>query len=145
MFAPSNSGTVMVGTGVNKIADLTLTLGGNAVLAAVNPVTHRAFIGANNANSGADSDLDTIDGNSYAADANSPQDVPTNPYSLAINPFTNKIYVTDYTAGELTQVDASSGSVLSSISVGTNPSAVVVDPVQNVVYVANTGSNSISV
>ena len=143
VFAPSNSGTVTVGTGVNKIADLVVN--GNDVLAAVNPITHRAFIAANNANSGVDSDLDTIDGNSYTADGNSPQTTPANPYSMALNPFTNKIYVTDYNDGELTAIDASSGSVIQSIEVGTNPSAVAVDPVQNVIYVANTGSNSISV
>jgi uncharacterized repeat protein (TIGR01451 family) len=141
VYAPSSNGTVTVATGLNKITDLTVT--GSDVVVGVNPVTHRAFVAANFVDG--DSDLDVIDGNSYAADDNSPQSTPANPYSLAINPFTNKIYVADYTDGELTAIDASSASVISSIQVGTHPSAVVVDPVQNLIYVANTGSNSVSI
>jgi uncharacterized repeat protein (TIGR01451 family) len=157
VYAPQKSGTVTVINGSTLARLVDLAVGGSDGMgvtdgvAAVNPVTHRAYVGANNdlgpTNTfpAAIAGLAVIDGNTYNADANSPLQVPANPYSLAINPFTNQLYVTDYNAGELTAIDANSASVINSIQVGTNPSAVAVDPVQNVIYVANTGSNSVSV
>ena len=71
--------------------------------------------------------------------------VQNEPYSVAINPVTNQIYVVSAVAG-LTVIDGATGktTTLSDMN-ASGPNAVAVNPVTNLVYVANNGSNNVSV
>jgi YVTN family beta-propeller protein len=64
--------------------------------------------------------------------------------AIAVNPTTNRIYVTQQDAGVIV-INGSNDSVLTRITVGSTPSAVAVDANTNTIYVANYGSNSVSV
>src|SRR4029077_3429882 len=68
--------------------------------------------------------------------------VGANPYSLAINPVTNKIYVTN--SGGITIMDGATNST-TLVSAGSGPRAVAVNSVTNKIYAANFSSNDVTV
>ncbi len=59
-----------------------------------------------------------------------------NPYSVAVNPVTNKIYVANDSSNNVTVIDGATNSP-TTVIVGTSPSSVAVNPVTNKIYVAN--------
>ena len=63
---------------------------------------------------------------------------------LAVDPFTNKIYVANSASNTVSIIDSDSGNV-TNIPVGTFPSAIAVDPSTDKIYVANSASNTVSV
>jgi len=68
----------------------------------------------------------------------------TNPSELAVNPITNKVYVTTG-RNSIVVIDGSTDRVTTTLRVGTSPSknatyALAVDPTKNQVYVASTPS-----
>ncbi|HET7344266.1 MAG TPA: YncE family protein, partial [Nitrososphaeraceae archaeon] len=67
------------------------------------------------------------------------------PAGIAINTFTNRMYVTDYASGFLFIIDTSADKLVNSIKVGRNPAGVEVNPVNNKIYVTNIGDNTVSV
>lgn len=90
--------------------------------------------------------------------------VGTGPWGIAVNPITNKIYVTctgsDYPYGRLPPnaiavplpvlgkvfvIDGNNQNVVTSIEVGMNPKNIAVNPVTNMIYVTNENSKSVSV
>ncbi|NHH97197.1 hypothetical protein DYY66_2476 [Candidatus Nitrosotalea sp. FS] len=90
--------------------------------------------------------------------------VGTGPWGIAVNPVTNKIYVTctgsDYPYGRLPPnaiavplpipgkvfvIDGNNQNVVTSITVGMNPRNIVVNPVTNMIYVTNENYKSVSV
>lgn len=90
--------------------------------------------------------------------------VGTGPWGIAVNPITNKIYVTctgsDYPYGRLPPnaiavqlpilgkvfvIDGNNQNVVTSIEVGMNPRNIAVNPVTNMIYVTNENSKSVSV
>jgi YVTN family beta-propeller protein len=71
--------------------------------------------------------------------------VGANPYAVAVNPVTNKIYVINQTPkGTLTVVDGATNAV-TSIPVGGMPSALDINTVTNRIYVANYADGTVSV
>jgi YVTN family beta-propeller protein len=68
----------------------------------------------------------------------------TNPYAVAVNPTTNKIYVANYGSASVTVVDGATNTTVV-VATGTNPYAVAVNPVTNKIYVANYGSANVTV
>ena len=52
---------------------------------------------------------------------------------------TNKIYVGNYSSGNVTVIDGTNNST-ATVAAGTNPQAIAVNPVTNKVNVANYGS-----
>ena len=68
----------------------------------------------------------------------------TDPYAVAVNPVTNKVYVANYGSANVTVIDGSDNST-ATIPAGTNPYDVAVNPVTNKIYVANRGSNNVTV
>src|SRR5579884_2690836 len=54
-------------------------------------------------------------------------------------------YVGNYGANNVTVIDTSNNTVVTTVTVGTNPFAVAVDQAGQFVYVANSGSNNVSV
>jgi len=72
--------------------------------------------------------------------------VPTgvSPDAVAVDPVTNKVYVTNYGSHSVTVIDGASNAT-TTVSAGSNPCAAAVSPVTNKVYVANRGSDSVTV
>src|SRR5205823_1537232 len=60
------------------------------------------------------------------------------PYGLAVNPNTNRLYVTNGVAVDV--VDLSTNTLLGTIPVGPSPYGVAVNPNTNKIYVTNQGS-----
>ena len=81
---------------------------------------------------------------SRAATATANVSVGTNPFSVVVNPVTNKIYVLNYWGANVTVIDGGTNAI-SAVSVGVNPVSVAVNPVTNKIYVANYGSNNVTV
>ena len=68
-----------------------------------------------------------------------------NPFAIAVNPVTNKIYVVnDAASGSVTVVDGVTNAT-AAVTAGTNPVAIDVNTVTNRIYVANSGSNNVTV
>jgi YVTN family beta-propeller protein len=65
--------------------------------------------------------------------------VGTRPYSEAINPLTNEIYVVNYTSMNVSVINGATAAVTATIAVGMSPEAVAVNPATNTVYVVNNG------
>ena len=65
-------------------------------------------------------------------------------YDVAVNPVTNRVYVTESTSQQVKVIDGESNTPIDSISVGSNvyPEGLDVDPVRNRVYVARPGSGA---
>ena len=69
-----------------------------------------------------------------------------NPYAMAVNPVTHKVYVANANGGSVTVIDGADPLFpTSTISVGTTPIAVAVNKTLNKIYVANNGTNDVSV
>src|SRR5271154_6192546 len=66
------------------------------------------------------------------------------PFSVAVNPATNNVYVTNYDSNTVTVIDGANNST-TTVAVGSNPSSVAVNPVTNKIYVANFGGNTVTV
>ncbi|MDH4135879.1 MAG: SMP-30/gluconolactonase/LRE family protein, partial [Anaerolineae bacterium] len=62
---------------------------------------------------------------------------------VAVNPTTNRVYVTDTGADSLVVIDGTSNELLVNLPVGPYPDAVAVDPEANRIYVANAGDGSL--
>ena len=71
--------------------------------------------------------------------------VGSSPYSVSVNPTTNKIYVANPGSNNVSVIDGATNTVTATITVGSNPSGVVVNPATNKVYVTNAGSNNVYV
>ncbi|MFI5494865.1 fibronectin type III domain-containing protein [Actinoplanes sp. NPDC051859] len=69
------------------------------------------------------------------------------PYEIAFSSDSATMYVTGNTAGNVSVIDAATGSASSSISVGNSPKGIVVTSVgsTDMAYVANAGANTVSV
>ncbi len=69
-----------------------------------------------------------------------------NPFGIAINSTTNKIYViSNNTVGKVTVIDGASNAITAAVTAGANPSAVALNSVTDMVYVANSSSNDVTV
>src|SRR5260370_19451842 len=68
----------------------------------------------------------------------------TAPTAMAINPVTNRIYVTNSGDSAVNVIDGSNNTP-TTFAVGTNPSALAVNPVSNKIYAVNSGSGNVSV
>jgi YVTN family beta-propeller protein len=66
------------------------------------------------------------------------------PFSVAVNPLTNKVYVANAGSNNVTVIDGATNST-ATVAAGTSPQSVAVNPVTNKIYVANQGSNNITV
>ncbi len=70
--------------------------------------------------------------------------VGANPYAVAVNLVTNKVYVANLSSNTVTVIDGASNSTVA-VPADQYPQAVAVNPVTNKIYVANSGSNDITV
>jgi YVTN family beta-propeller protein len=63
---------------------------------------------------------------------------------VAVNPVTNKIYVTNTFGNSVTVIDGATNDT-TSVAAGTGPEPVALNPVTNKIYVVNTNSNNVTV
>src|SRR5712664_1724176 len=68
----------------------------------------------------------------------------TNPFAAAVNPVTNKIYVTNKGSNNVTVIDGATNTT-TTVAAGTTPAGVAVNPVTNKIYVANAFNNNVTV
>lgn len=72
--------------------------------------------------------------------------IPLQPAGIAIDPASDRAFVTDYAAGNVTELNATSFAVLNrGEAVGTNPQAILYDQDTGMIIVDNVGSDSVSV
>jgi YVTN family beta-propeller protein len=79
-----------------------------------------------------------------ATNATTTVSVGPTPKAVAVNPVSNKIYVTNFLSAGLTVIDGATNTT-STVSAGSEPSAATVNPVTNQIYVANFLSNTVTV
>lgn len=65
------------------------------------------------------------------------------PGSVAVNPVTNKVYLTNFGSSSVTVLDGATNAT-SVVSVGANPDTVAVNPATNTIYVASNPSNTVT-
>ncbi len=71
--------------------------------------------------------------------------VGNGPYGIAVNPTTNRVYVTNDGDNTVSVLDGSTNSVIATVPVGLCPQQVAVNPTTNRVYVSNAYDNTVSV
>src|SRR5215471_7655976 len=67
--------------------------------------------------------------------------VGTQPFSIALNPITNRIYVANEHSSNVTVINGINNST-TTVNVGSSANAVAVNPVTNMIYVASNGSTN---
>jgi YVTN family beta-propeller protein len=72
-------------------------------------------------------------------------DVGVNPIGVAVNPATNRIYVTNNADDTVSVIDGTTNTVIATVDVGDYPDGIAVNPTTNRIYVANAGDNTVSV
>ena len=68
----------------------------------------------------------------------------SNPYAVAANPVTNRIYVANSSSNNVTVIDGATNATIT-VATRTGPSAVAANPVTNKIYVANLNSDNVTV
>jgi YVTN family beta-propeller protein len=114
--------------------------GGLSALA-LNPVTHKLYAAATNPLTGAN-EIAVVDG---GTDANQALTVQSAPWSVAVNPATNKIYVANNGENNVSIIDGNTNTVTATVDAGTNPYALAVDASRNLIYVSNLNSASVTI
>jgi YVTN family beta-propeller protein len=71
--------------------------------------------------------------------------VSSNPFDIAINPVTDRLYITNLHFGTVSVIDGSTDRLITEIKVGNFPSGLSVDPEINKIYVTNSRSDTVSV
>ncbi|MEX0800923.1 MAG: YncE family protein [Dehalococcoidia bacterium] len=71
--------------------------------------------------------------------------VGAGPLGAAINPLTNRVYVSNYHDDTVSVIDGATDAVVSTIPVEDGPIAIAVNTATNRIYVTNTNSSSLSV
>jgi len=70
----------------------------------------------------------------------------TSPFGIAVNPLTNRVYLTWFTStGTVYVIDGVSNSLITTVAVGMDPTGVGIHSTANKAYVANSGTNNVSV
>ena len=67
------------------------------------------------------------------------------PANIAVNPVTNKIYVTNSSSNTVSVIDGATNMVTETVIVGDAPEPVALNPVTNKIYVGNAGANTMTV
>jgi YVTN family beta-propeller protein len=70
--------------------------------------------------------------------------VGPSPNYVAVNPYTNAVYVTNADA-TLSVINGSTNKIVATVEIGGDPAAIVVNPDSNLVYVSHPSSGTISI
>lgn len=69
--------------------------------------------------------------------------VGTQPRYVAVNPTTNRVYVSNSGSDDVSVIDAAANTVVATVVVGANPQDLAVNPATNRFYVVTTGSEGV--
>jgi YVTN family beta-propeller protein len=120
-----------------------IAVGASPLGVAVNAWTNRIYV----ANDG-DGTVTVIDGESNTVIATITVGVALcYPSFVAVNPYTDRIYVTlaNNTVNKVVVIDGGTNAVVASITVGNTPQGIAINPYISKAYVANMGANTVSV
>jgi YVTN family beta-propeller protein len=115
---------------------------------AVNSKTNRIYAAGCNFQTGAGSMVVVIDGNTnkVITDISLNQSCGLGTQGIAVNQFTNRVYVSDYDDNQEVVIDGSSNQIVARIDLlGRAPLSVAVDVVTNQVWVALDGSGDVDI
>jgi YVTN family beta-propeller protein len=129
----SNSLTVIDTSTDRVIASIPVMQRPNGV--SVNPITNKTYVTSSNSR-GVSVVNDTTNTVDYTIDA------PAG-LAVAVNPVTNRIYIAN--TSTVTVIDASTRSIVGTLTVGFQPTGIGVNPVTNRIYVGSQNTNDVSV
>lgn len=113
----------------------------------VNPITNRIYVANRYVNDQGyfigPGTVSVIDGVTDVVTTDVP--VGGTPHSVAVNPVTNRVYVTDNMTNSVFVIDGGTNAIVTPISVGQNPIGIDVNPITNLIYVANRFSNTVTI
>ena len=69
----------------------------------------------------------------------------TSTRNIAVNPYTNNIYITNYVNDTVSVISGLAGNTLYNINVGRNPQGIAINPETNMIYVTNLNDDTVSV
>lgn len=69
----------------------------------------------------------------------------SNPFAVAVDPFTEDVFVTNSGSANVSVIDGSTQAVLTNIPVQKNPEGIALDASNRTVFVADNGTNNVSV
>ncbi|MDE1764726.1 MAG: YncE family protein [Thaumarchaeota archaeon] len=137
------NGTLSVIDGSTNTKIASMPIGTGFFGMAVNPDTNRIYVlhrhfdridhGWHNGK------VSVIDGNTDTKIADIP--VGATPMEIAVNPVTNRVYVTNYQEGTVSVIDGTDNKIADTITLKPGVEGIAVNPVTNRIYVAN-GINS---
>jgi YVTN family beta-propeller protein len=137
-----SDGTVTVLDASGNVLD-TINLPTRPTALAVNTTTNKIYVATNEC----PTCIDPVSNNIIVIDGATNQVVTTitdanaaDPSSVAVNPISDTIYVTNGQSNNLTVIDGASDSVSATLPAGLSPSSVAVDPQTNFIYIANAGN-----
>ena len=141
----SNGSVTVINEAQGSVSNIQVG-GGTPQAIIVNPVTNRIYVAiANGIGITAqltDGNVRVIDGSNDTAGATI--QVGRNPFAIALNPVTNRIYVANDGNGSnatVNVIDGSNNAVATITGFGNSPNALAVNPVTNRIYVSNGGNN----
>ncbi|GIP20879.1 fibronectin type III domain-containing protein [Paenibacillus sp. J22TS3] len=137
IYVTANDGvTVIDGDTNNSLGTLAVDIGEGDAPLVVNPVTNKIYAGSKNKNN-----VSVIDGTRTDI---SRIGTGNNPRFVAINPFTQKAYVTNAGSREVTIVDLKSKelNIVKNLNVGEGSIAAAVNPLTNRIYVVHDSAPS---
>ncbi|WP_144941335.1 fibronectin type III domain-containing protein [Paenibacillus sp. 32O-W] len=137
IYVTANDGvTVIDGDTNNSLGTLAVDIGEGDAPLVVNPVTNKIYAGSKNKNN-----VSVIDGTRTDI---SRIGTGNNPRFVAINPFTQKAYVTNAGSREVTIVDLKSKelNIVKNLNVGEGSIAAAVNPMTNRIYVVHDSAPS---
>ncbi|WP_163859571.1 fibronectin type III domain-containing protein [Paenibacillus elgii] len=137
IYVTANDGvTVIEGDTNNSLGTLAVDIGEGDAPLVVNPVTNKIYAGSKNKNN-----VSVIDGTRTDI---SRIGTGNNPRFVAINPFTQKAYVTNAGSREVTIVDLKSKelNIVKNLNVGEGSIAAAVNPLTNRIYVVHDSAPS---
>jgi|GEM_PF-1879781 len=147
VYVPDTANGALIavdGTTVNGITAVyaTYAAGPDSISAAVNPVTHKVYV-SNPGNAATPGNVSVFYGYGAQGPASAvsfitnlsgtPYSLTNQPYYIAVNPVTNKVYITN--GYGVMEIDGATDSVIGTYGVGMSTMGIAVDPVTNKVFV----------
>ena len=151
IYVTSYNGFKVIDGSTNSVVS-TMDSGNATFGVAVNPITNKIYVtnyeaNTNGPNTFRENTVSVIDGSTNTIISKIP--VGSSPRGIAVNPNTDRIYLSNNGNNTVSVIDGLSDSVISSITVSTrqsqDPAGVSINPNTNRIYVSNIVSNTIAV
>lgn len=111
--------------------------------AAINTTLNRLYVANYQTNDVSVIDIDPTSPNFHQVIAN--VTVGSQPYALAVNHSTAKVYVANRYSHNVKVIDGTTNNITATISTGNYPQSLDINPDRNLIFVGNWGSNNVTV